>query len=261
MTFVFEDNQKQILSAFYEQAFPAEITCNFMYANGSSAIVSKIQENLEVEDNIVVFLDVNPYNSKLLRNYQGLYKLSKQYHRLLVMPMISREHAFLRSLLVKGVVRSEDIKSAVYDYACPGGLNLEQYCKELCRNALPECMRTDVSVSKCAELRPYFYEDCGVQSSICTPTCAVTFSVTDKAMAFAGQFPVLPSLGGLTYADLFDLHCSLVNWYNDLSRLLHALFPQRCHGGLLRPFTRYDSKSSCTEQPSRSSQVATMVLD
>lgn len=236
MIYLFEDNEKDVLSKLYMQAYPDEIRKNFVYTKGNGDLIKFADIYLKSSD-VAVFIDMVPDNENCRDIYLDLVKLSvdpKYSNRLLIFPIVCSEYYMIKSLCkyteyidkdhndVKICLDCGDYRqSTVYTYGGRVCKNFEKYCKIILKRHVIDCIKhksrfDDGSVNEKYSL--YYCEDC-----LCDKSDSLynIRSLKDKAIELLSVYDVVPSGSLTTHIQCIDssiasIHRKLVDDYNKM---------------------------------------------
>lgn len=232
MKYIFEDDERDILSIFFRQAYPTTQSSNFIYARGNCNLEDKIKNELENNnEHILVFMDMVPGNRELIKCYNKYKKLSRDNNfRVIVLPIICAEYYLIKALkdtpalsnscgvdicINKEVYFNSPVITDARDRNyCK---NFEKYCKLILMKNTKYCA-THSGKTTNEFYGAYYTKDC-----ICKfkdAACKKEHTVLEKAINYIKQYPCIPcgsylkNVITLYSDDLWNVHRQLVNDYN-----------------------------------------------
>lgn len=235
MKFIFEDDERDIISEFFMQAYPKSVSDEFIYAQGNANIKDKADIQLKnTSDTVIAFLDMPPGNREVVKIYSELAKLSKDnQYRFIVLPIICAEYYLIKSLhntiamkssagvalcINKDIYFNSPIIQTQQDKQfCK---NFEKYCKLILMKNTKDCANHSGKTIN-AYYGVYYKEDC-----ICAykdVDCNQCKSKINKSIEYISKYPCVPSGSfgnspiSLSVKDVWDIHRNLVNEYNQTS--------------------------------------------
>lgn len=242
MTYIFEDWEDDILSLFFQQAYPREVVeKQFIYANGTGNIKNKIVEALNNgETEIYVFMDLVPDNLNTVIEYQNLLRIYGDNTSILIFPIPCSEYYVIRSMHKKSVIMVGDKFDEAGDivrnrrYFLDADIidsdtdrkfckNFEKFCKLFLKKAVLNCAKTsECLMDGSTENTMYntFYKlDCVCSKS--DDSCTEDTDTSSKNVLLATEYPCIPSgsllpfLRRLTKEEVCNIHIMLVDQYNE----------------------------------------------
>lgn len=193
----------------FSQLFNAVYGCTVLECVWSSFLLRKYARRYASSgDDVIVYLDLVPDNSRLISVYRSLMDLTKDDLRVAVLPIVCAEYAFIRSIVgVPGTIASDEVLHEILtkslDYSKSSFAkrhsqkwlrSFETFCKLFCAKCLNErCCSVDSNA--CAS-KPYFSGDCNCSD------CSTRLTLLEKSVAYLGQLHIVPSCSGVTSGSL-----------------------------------------------------------
>lgn len=234
MIVVFEDDERDIMSRFFQQAYPKTISQNFIYARGNGKIEEIVNNKLQqTTENIVVYLDTIPGNKCTQKIYTKLCGISrKSNYRVIVLPVICMEYYMVRFLQQSQVMIDHTgvnicINKDIY-FSSPlikttddkeFVKNFEKYCKLILKKNVKECALHG-EIQNIQKKYQYYLGDCYCPYK--QKDCHEEM-IKEKLGEFLSQFDCVPSgvsnvgkrkIKTINLNKIWDIHRKLVNEYN-----------------------------------------------
>lgn len=224
MEYVFEDNRKSMLSRFFEESYGEEMRKHFHYTCGNSLIIDYIERSFDVDTPIGVFLDMPPGNADTLDIYNSLVVLQQTYRNLLIVPIISREYYYMKSLLGTGVVIDNDTLKKYLEFSDYRGKanTYEKLGKYLAKTCLDQCARIGRLSFDESGYRPFLKVDCPCGEDTYSEKCTEQ-SLIKKSGNMVSLFPVFPvgsyirGVHGVNCTEYDKIHRKLIDMYNKIN--------------------------------------------
>lgn len=232
MIYLFEDNEKDLISILYKSIYGSNMIRNFRYCNGNGNLCKTTKDELNKHnDSIAVFMDTIPGNRDIIRIYNELKSLSlKSNNRVIVFPIVCSEYYFIKSILDKNVIedytgidiciskkpyfKSPLIQSEEDRRFCK---NFEKYCKLILKKNLHNCAKhTSLNNDKYGI---YYKSDCLCSSELAS--CKI-LDIEAKSFDLVKQYPCFPKLYTVTNLvkfserDIIQIHRRLVDEFNSM---------------------------------------------
>jgi len=235
MKFIFEDDERDIISVFFRQAYPNEKSEEFIYARGNANIEDKIKYQLEnTVEEIVVFLDMVPGNREIIKEYRRYSKISRDNgYRVIILPIVCAEYYLIKSLKDTIAVESNigvDIcinKDVYFDSPLIQSeqdkvfcRNFEKYCKLILIKNMKYCA-SHSGKTICDAYGAYYLEDCICRYS--DDECRQNKDKIEKAVEFIREYPCVPNgsydkkMKELSLQDVWSIHKMLVDEFNQMN--------------------------------------------
>ena len=247
MKILFEDKKTDQISRFYQAAFYTDfIENNFFYAGGvgnlENMLLTKVLPVCEKDEHIYIFMDLPPGNLDVRKVYIQLSSLIKRCgYPVLIIPMVSAERNLIKALVqlqVLDLTPNVEICTEVGFYANSDLYeseeerkrfrNFERYCKLVLLKAVPDCMKHTKGTEESPNLQyDVFYTHNCICSSKPKDSCK-EINLEVKLQSFLAQYPFTLSDGlkyefKTTVVNPEDIHCKLVDEYNQFTRRLKVL--------------------------------------
>lgn len=231
MIYLFEDKEDDLISILYRHAYGEEAQKNFIYCNGNSNIIIKLEDILKnTDDKVIVFLDMVPDNKELNKLYNKIRKLSiLSDSRVYVLPIVCSEYYMIKSVCCSDLIinklgldecinidwykDSELITSEQDKNFCK---TFEKYCKLVLMKSVSRCIAHTRGYTKENKLYGAYYSlectDCGA--------CKINESLLYKSWKLLREYDAIPcgskftNVVKLEDADIIEIHRRLVDNYN-----------------------------------------------
>jgi len=220
MKFLFEDNREDQLSQLFLYLYQdSPVLDDIIYTEGNAALSDFAEEFLRSGEKVVAFLDVLPGNVEIWRIYFDLCKLSATFnYNLIVIPIVSAEHCFLKSVIGTALVKDVEALQSCVDLQPmyhPNVVSTEQdrkfcktyekYCKLVLRKCLYSCFKTKLFTTR----------DCVIIEKVLT--------LEEKATNLLRHYPCFPpgsrakDANLIYWDDIWDIHRKCIDNVNTLN--------------------------------------------
>lgn len=219
MIAIVEDSNESILGKFFNSGVVKD---QIIFAKSNSNLVAEIMKVDESED-IIIFLDINPWNRQLFSLYQRIYsKLENTRGRAIILPIVCAEYNLLLSLKSREVlIKDMDLYKLVFDkenggefrkYSCR---SYEKFCKYVLDTGVVDKVST-----LCSNNPNHLYytdENCDL------------WSVEKRLLEFYKHYRVVPINFKLSnsnkiegFEEVYNIHCYMVEEYNKWAKVVNS---------------------------------------
>ena len=212
MKCILEDGANSLLSQFFMRGVHQD---KIIFAESNSLIMSRLLE-LPTDEDVIIFLDMNPWNKQLRSIYMGLNdRLKNKRRRAIIIPIVCAEYNLLigikqRSDLIKDtdmykIILNKELGADCQKYKCK---NYEKFCKLVLEEGVVDKVSSSISINPYKKY--YTDEDCdiwGMEKRLLEFYRGYRVLTLDTDIV-KGSVPI-------TFNQVFEIHKQCVHNYNN----------------------------------------------
>lgn len=237
--YIFEDKKDDPLSILFQTSYDAEfVNSHFIYSEGNGKIIKNLDELLKSgEDDIFVIMDLIPDNKETCKIYNMILTRQKRNPRIIILPIPCAEYYIIALLYNTGVLKWSDEVANILNRGTLFNTklikteedrqftrNFEKLCKLVLNTLPPDCaknikvIKEGTTSRRNTSYKIFYSKDCkcGTDDNTCTQITLISKSET--LLSLYECFPsnsCIDRVNKLGYADIYHIHCELVDKYNE----------------------------------------------